>query len=321
MAIVNKENIMTGLFGIEEARCETKDQEVVQEIDIELLFPSERNPYNVKMDKAMEELIASIETKGISEPLLVRKRLELAGYEVMSGHRRLFAAQKVGLKKAPVLIRNVSDEDRDITIADANLHRPKISIQEKSWAIRLKYDALKKKKGRNWDGEKGSTAKRIAEEMGMSERTIHNYLSLTQLIAPLLDLVDDTITVKAGLQLSSLSEQAQQCIYEVLQTDKSIKVNNSLAIDLRKQLLKKDIVTTEMVIKIINPQTISEKPAKQIGIKMKKAVKQKYFPEGYQDDQINQVIEELLDLWARQHNPDYSGHNNESHRSNCAPGA
>lgn len=126
------------------------------EIAAEQLCPSEHNHFRVEMDEAMEELIASIQLKGILVPLIVRE-VSSERYEILSGHRRHFAALKAGLDKIPVTILNVSDEDRDIIIADSNLQRPYIRTSEKAWAIRLKYDAFKRKsngkfiESRTWD--------------------------------------------------------------------------------------------------------------------------------------------------------------------------
>lgn len=318
MARLEKKDLMTGLFGIDKSVENKTDPANTNnmELSVDELFASENNHFRVEMNDDMDELKASIKMNGVLSPLIVRERKGAEGYEIVSGHRRHMAATLAGLKTVPVVIKELSDEDRDIIIADSNLQRPQILISEKAWAIRLKYDAIKRKTGRKKEclemGDPGSpiskTADIIAEQMGMSDRAVQRNIRLTYLFPPLLTLVDTgNLPLKAGVQLSYLSEQAQQSVFDIIDIEK-IKVNEVLAGSLRDQL--SEGATMDEVYALLKPKpNISKQAVRSVGIKVNKNIRKKYFPKDYNDEDVNEVIVKMLDKWAAEFNPEYKDYN------------
>lgn len=305
---LKKEDLMDGLFGI------SKDKKTVsvmlKEIPLTELLPSPRNHFRVENDDAMEELSASVREKGILEPFLVREQ-DGGGYEILSGHRRRHAAIRAELQTVPCIIKKVSDEDRDIIIQDANLQRPYITVSEKAWAIRIKYDAIKRKQGQKSDVENKkapsallNSAQTIAEKMGIAERTVKNYIRITYLIEPLQKWVDEKrLPLKAGVQLSYLSEPIQQYICNIMNVE-NIKINEEKAEELRRSLA--DATTMDEVFQAMKPKEADQKKTKsRIEVKVNKKLQKRFFPPDYDEQQIQQVILGLLDGWAIEHNPDY----------------
>lgn len=305
---LKKEDLMDGLFGI------SKDKKTVsvmlKEIPLTELHPSPQNHFRVENDDAMEELTASVREKGILEPFLVREQ-DGGGYEILSGHRRRHAAIRAELQTVPCIIKKVSDEDRDIIIQDANLQRPYITVSEKAWAIRIKYDAIKRKQGQKSDVENKkapsallNSAQTIAEKMGIAERTVKNYIRITYLIEPLQKWVDEKrLPLKAGVQLSYLSEPIQQYICNIMNVE-NIKINEEKAEALRRSLA--DATTMDEVFQAMKPKEADQKKTKsRTEVKVNKKLQKRFFPTDYDEQQIQQVILGLLDGWAIEHNPDY----------------
>ena len=299
---------MDGLFGI--SKDKKTDSVMLKEIPLTELHPSPQNHFRVENDDAMEELSASVREKGILEPFLVREQ-DGGGYEILSGHRRRHAAIRAELQTVPCIIKKVSDEDRDIIIQDANLQRPYITVSEKAWAIRIKYDAIKRKQGQKSDVENKkapsallNSAQTIAEKMGIAERTVKNYIRITYLIEPLQKWVDEKrLPLKAGVQLSYLSEPIQQYICNIMNVE-NIKINEEKAEELRRSLA--DATTMDEVFQAMKPKEADQKKTKsRIEVKVNKKLQKRFFPPDYDEQQIQQVILGLLDGWAIEHNPDY----------------
>lgn len=275
----------------------------LMEISVKQLYPSEYNCFCVEMDEAMEELIASVRLKGILSPILARK-VDDAKYEILSGHRRHFAAAKAGLNNVPVIVLEASDEDRDIIIADSNLQRPYIKISEKAWAIRLKYDALRKqnneRSGESNERDPGSYGIRsteiVAKKMGIGEKTVQRYMRLTYLEPCLLYMVDEgKIPLKAGVQLSYLSQRVQKYIFDVLDIE-NIKINEDTAGILREEL--SEDATMEDVFSLLKCESMNKSKKMKLEIRISKNMKKTYFPEGYDDFQVNEIIVNLLKSWS-----------------------
>ena len=305
---LKKEDLMDGLFGI--SKDKKTDSVMLKEIPLTELHPSPQNHFRVENDDAMEELSASVREKGILEPFLVREQ-DGGGYEILSGHRRRHAAIRAELQTVPCIIKKVSDEDRDIIIQDANLQRPYITVSEKAWAIRIKYDAIKRKQGQKSDVENKkapsallNSAQTIAEKMGIAERTVKNYIRITYLIEPLQKWVDEKrLPLKAGVQLSYLSEPIQQYSCNIMNVE-NIKINEEKAEELRRSLA--DATTMDEVFQAMKPKEADQKKTKsRIEVKVNKKLQKRFFPPDYDEQQIQQVILGLLDGWAIEHNPDY----------------
>ena len=183
-------------------------------IPISKLRPFEGHPFKVKDDEEMNTLIESIQTVGILSPLIVRPIENTEEYEVISGHRRLHAAQKAGIVEIPALIYALDRDSAAIAVVDSNLHREHILPSEKAFAYKLKMEALSHQGTSRQLGEKWSVSQ-ISESANESERQIHRYIRLTNLIPELLAFMDEgKMALSVGVELSFLDEQSQ---YDVLE--------------------------------------------------------------------------------------------------------
>ena len=261
------------------------DEKVV-EIEMERLRAFPNHPFKVIGDSQMIELQDSIKKYGVLNPLIVRPKIE-GYYEIISGHRRKYAAEKLGYKKIPVIIRMLQDDEAVVSMVDSNLQREQITPSEKAYAYKMKYDAMKHQ------GSKGEkyTADMVGEAAGDSGRTVQRYIRLAALSDALLEYVDNNkIPMIVGEKLSYLKPEEQGWLLEVI-TNSSIFPTKQQAEQLKEcsangklnqsyiyaVLLKKESSKINVTI-----------PAKKIG---------NYFPETYSKEQIEEVIFMLLDKW------------------------
>ena len=177
-------------------------------IPVEKLHPFTGHPFKVKDDAEMNTLIESIQTQGILSPLIVRPIENTDKYEVISGHRRLHAAQKAGITEVPALIYAIA-------VVDSNLHREHILPSEKAFAYKMKYEAMKHQGTSCQLGTKLCTDEQIAEKANDSARQIQRYIRLTHLIPELLEFMDENrMALSVGVELSFLDEQSQRNVLE-----------------------------------------------------------------------------------------------------------
>ena len=190
----------------------TRNQPV--NIPVEKLRPFEGHPFKVKDDEEMNTLIESVQTVGILSPLIVRPIESTVEYELISGHRRLHAAVKTGITEVPALIYALDRDSAAIAVVDSNLHREHILPSEKAFAYKLKMEALSHQGTSRQLGEKWSVSQ-ISESANESERQIHRYIRLTNLIPELLAFMDKgKMALSVGVELSYLDDQSQ---YDVLE--------------------------------------------------------------------------------------------------------
>ena len=190
----------------------TRNQPV--NIPVGKLRPFEGHPFKVKDDEEMNTLIESVQTQGILSPLIVRPIENTDEYEVISGHRRLHAAVKAGITEVPALIYALDRDSAAIAVVDSNLHREHILPSEKAFAYKLKMEALSHQGTSRQLGEKWSVSQ-ISESANESERQIHRYIRLTNLVPELLEFMDEgKMALSVGVELSFLDEQSQ---YDVLE--------------------------------------------------------------------------------------------------------
>ena len=292
------------LFGI---TSETESEKGSQVISIAKIIPSCRNPFKVEENSEMDQLVASIKENGILVPLILRETSEDT-YDLIAGHRRLFAAKIAGLKEVPVVIREMTDEEADIIMVDTNLSREHISFSEKAAAYKMKYDAIKKKVGHNWEsdihGQRSSEV--FADEMGVSDRTIKNYLRLTKLVPFLMESVDKKdITFRAGVQLSYLESSAQETLCVFMQHEEAA-IDEEQAKLLREAFEGMDQIELAEIYQVLAKQEdadIPKTPKYKPVFKVSQKAKKRYFPQEYDDHDIETVIEDLLTEWAKEHNP------------------
>ena len=297
------------LFGI----TSEPDTKSAQMISVDKIVPSSRNPFKVEENSEMDQLVASIRENGILMPLILRASDDSDTYDLIAGHRRLFAAKLAGLTEVPADIREMTDEEADIIMVDTNLNREHISFSEKAFAYKMKYEAIKKKVGRNWeeqfiDAPSKRSAEQIAEEMGVSPRTINNYIRLTELVPYLLDLVDSKeLTIKAGVQISYLEKSVQNNICDFLQREQAV-IDEEQAKILRESFEGVDQIELAEIYQALAKQSdsVPRQPKYKPVFRVSSKAKKKYFPAEYDEHDIESVIQDLLEGWAREHNPDFT---------------
>ncbi len=188
-------------------------KEYIQQLSPDKLIPFQKHPYQVREDAALSELMESIRTYGVLSPLLARPKGE--SYELVSGHRRRLAAQKLGLPTVPVLVREMTDDEAVILMVDSNLQRENLLPSEKAFAYKMKLEAMKRQ-GMRTDltspqlAAKLRTDDEIAKHAGISGDTVRRYIRLTNLVPPLLQMVDDgRIAFSPAVELSYLARDEQ----------------------------------------------------------------------------------------------------------------
>ena len=268
----------------------------ITNIPIDKLHAFEGHPYKVLDNDEMNDLIGSIQKSGILTPLLVRP---LEGtpdeYEVISGHRRLHAAQKAGLETVPAFIHAIDRDAASILLVDSNLHREHILYSEKAFAYKLKFEALKHQ-GRT-SGQFGP--KLTVDELSDSDsgRQVKRYIRLTHLIPPLLDLVDQgRIAFSVGVELSYIPNEAQDHLAELIERDETTPSYSQAVRMHRENGQSFEPISRERINEIM----AEEKPNQREQIRLRRDEFSKYFPSGYSDRQIHDDILAGLDLLRRQ---------------------
>lgn len=269
----------------------------ITNIPITKLHAFEGHRYKVLDNEEMNALIGSIQENGILTPLLVRP---LEGttdeYEVISGHRRLHAAQKAGLETVPAFIHAVDRDTASILLVDSNLHREHILPSEKAFAYKLKMEALEHQGTSRQVGEKWSVTQ-ISEAANASERQIHRYIRLTHLSPKLLDLVDQgRIAFSVGVELSYLPDEAQNHLAEIIDRDEATP-SYSQAVRMHKE---ENESYPAISLSRIDEIMAEEKPNQREQIRLRRNEFSKYFPSEYSDRQIRDDIIAGLDLLRRQ---------------------
>ena len=285
-----------------DAEREADQQERVQIVPAEQVFPYARQPYSVDRPSAdLVRLMDSIERTGIAEPLIVRPRSE-GGYEIISGHRRDYCAKVVGLDTRPVIVRNYSDEDADILVVDYNINRENLLPSEKAKAYKLKLDAMKRQGARTdltslQNGEKlnrMTSVKILAEQAEDNVTAIQRYIRLTNLIPPLMEAVDTGKLkfVPAADYISHLTEKEQTYLQFLMERDEV-----SPSVD-QAQRLKQISAEGKLENNIIDLIMREEKPLER-KVTLRNDRLQKYFPANYTPKQMEEVIIKLLEGWHR----------------------
>ena len=271
------------------------DEKVV-EIEMERLRAFPNHPFKVIGDSQMIELQDSIKKYGVLNPLIVRPKIE-GYYEIISGHRRKYAAEKLGYKKIPVIIRMLQDDEAVVIMVDSNLQREQITPSEKAYAYKMKYDAIKKKAGRkNCSQVNHNTGMRsidvIGELCGDSAKQVQRYIKITELIPALLDKVDDgTMGFTPAVQLSYLKKKEQQ---EIMNAIDSTQCTPSLSQAIRMKKLSESGKLTEAEIEGILGEVKQKKTDRVI---FKNEQLYRFFPSTYTSEQMRREILEILKSW------------------------
>ena len=272
--------------------------EQIQQLPVDELYPFVNHPFKVQDDEAMAETVESISQRGILSPLIARPRPDGDGYEIISGHRRQYAAKKAGLDTVPVIVRNMTDDDAIILLVDSNIQRENILPSERAFAFKMKMDAIKRQGARS-DLTSAQVApklssEKIGEDSGMSKDTVKRYIRLTNLTPKLLKLVDDKkISFTPAVELSYLDEKQQCDFMEVMDTTQNAP---SLSQAQRiKKLAQQGKFNYDAVYDIMNEVKKSELDA----VTIKNETLRKYFPRSYTPRQMEEKIIQLLDAWQK----------------------
>ena len=269
-------------------------KEFISHLPPDKLSPFAKHPYQVREDAAMDELVESVRTYGILSPLLARPKGE--GYELVSGHRRRLAAQKLGLPTVPVLVREMTDDEAVILMVDSNLQRENLLPSEKAFAYRMKLEAMKhqgKATSRQVVG-KLESADEVGQVNGESGRTIQRYIRLTNLVPPLLQMVDDgRIAFSPAVELSYLTRDEQAELWDLIGREDATP---SLSQALRMKQLSREAKLTPEVLYVILTE---EKPNQKEQVRIKTESLRKYFPRNYSAQQMEREIIKLLEARYR----------------------
>lgn len=264
----------------------------MQKLDVTKLKEFENHPYKVKHDDEMELLIDSIKEHGILSPIIARP-LENGEYEIISGHRRLFASKRAGLTEVPALVVEMDRDNAAIALVDSNLHRDNISPSEKAFAYKLKMEAMSRQ-GHRTDLTSGQvvpksddnrTSAEIGEAYGESYKTVQRYIRLTYLHPKLLEYVDEgRIAFTPAVELSYLNDIEQQ---DLIQTIESEDCTPSLSQAVRmKKLSQQGLLDDDKILEIMSEEKANQKER----IKIPTEKLRKYFPKNFSTSQIEEAI-------------------------------
>ena len=269
-------------------------KEFISQLPPDKLSPFAKHPYQVREDAAMDELTESIRVHGVLSPLLARPKGECC--ELVSGHRRRLAAQKLDLPTVPVLVREMTDDEAVILMVDSNLQREKLLPSEKAFAYQMKLEAIKHQ-GMTC-GQVGHKS-RDAVSNDDSGRTIQRYIRLTNLVPPLLQMVDDGhIAFSPAVELSYLTRDEQAELWDLIgREDATPSLSQALRM---KQLSREGGLTAEELYTILS----EEKPNQKEQVRIKTESLRKYFPRNYSAQQMEREILRLLETRYRARNRD-----------------
>lgn len=285
------------LFSTDESRAEAQLEKVIKLNPDEISdFPN--HPFKVRQDDDMAEMVESIKKYGVLVPALVRPK-EDGGYEMVAGHRRKFAASLAGVSEIPCIVRSLTDDEATIVMVDSNLQREKILPSEKAFAYKMKLAAMKRQGQRNDSTSrpldtKSRSDEQLAQNAPDSARQIQRYIRLTELIPPVLQMVDDgKIAFRPAVELSYLSKKQQESLYSTMEFE---DCTPSLAQAIKMKEFSKDGKLTDEVILSIMQE---EKPNQKEQFKMPKDRISKYFLPGTPARKIEDTIIKALELYRK----------------------
>lgn len=299
---IDSENLalkgLDDLFSTEEKRQE-EQREQVQQIPIDALHPFTNHPFKVLDDEAMTRTVESIAQYGVLAPLIARPRPDGDGYEIISGHRRQYAAKLAGLETLPVIVRNMDDDAAVLLMVDSNLQRETILPSERAFAYKMKLEALKNQGARSdltssQIGTKLRADEKVAQDLGESRNQVQRFIRLTNLIPELLDMVDEKkISFNPAVELSYLDESQQRDFLEAMDgTQNAPSVSQAQQL---KKMAQRGEFTYEKAFDILG----QEKKSEQDTVTIKNDILRKYFPRSYTPRQMEEKIIQLLDAWQK----------------------
>ena len=278
---------------------EQRNTEEIKPVPISELKPFTEQPFKVKLDEDMDALVESIKQCGVLTPVIARPHKD-GGYEILSGHRRVKACELAGITDIPVVVKNLDDDTATILLVDSNLQREHILPSEKAFAYQMKLEAMKRKAGRpskeNPRQIVGNleSADILGQDTGESGRQIQRYIRLTNLIDPILDMVDNNqIAMNAAVEISYLSSKEQAAVMQSIEKEET---SPSIA---QARKMRKFHQEGNLSNAIIDSIMMEQKP-ETVKITLGEEKLKKYFPKSYSKAKMEEIILKLLDKWRRQ---------------------
>lgn len=285
------------LFSTQEER-DNENREYVKAIPLDQICDFPNHPFKVRMDEKMLEMIESVREYGVLSPAVVRPKGD-GTYEMIAGHRRKLASQMADRSEMPCIVRDLTDEEATIIMVDSNLQREEILPSEKAFAYKMKLDAMKKQ-GQRTDltsrplGEKLYSVDKLSQDVPDSARQIHRYIRLTELIKPILDMVDDKkIALRPAVELSYLSQDQQEMLLDTMQLQ-DCTPSHAQAIKLRK-FAEEGRLNEDVILSIMSEEKGNQK--EQFRIPRERI--SKYFSPGASAKQIEDTIIKALELYRK----------------------
>ena len=281
---------------------EQRNTEEIKPVPISELKPFTEQPFKVKLDEDMDSLVDSIKQCGVLTPVIARPNKD-GGYEILSGHRRVKACELAGITDIPVVIKNLDDDTATILLVDSNLQREHILPSEKAFAYQMKLEAMKRKAGRPLEENRGQIVHNYSEQKsrdelgtqtGESGRQIQRYIRLTNLIDPILDMVDNNqIAMNAAVEISYLGSKEQAAVMQSIEKEET---SPSIAQARKMRKFHQDGNLSSAVIDSI----MMEQKPETVKITLGEDKLKKYFPKSYTKAKMEEIILKLLDKWHRQ---------------------
>ena len=281
---------------------EQRNTEEIKPVPISELKPFTEQPFKVKLDEDMDALVDSIKQCGVLTPVIARPHKD-GGYEILSGHRRVKACELAGITDIPVVVKNLDDDTATILLVDSNLQREHILPSEKAFAYQMKLEAMKRKAGRpekenfvqiGQNKSPYNSRQELSEQTGESSVQIQRYIRLTNLIDPILDMVDNNqIAMNAAVEISYLGSKEQAAVMQSIEKEET---SPSIAQARKMRKFHQDGNLSNAVIDSI----MMEQKPETVKITLGEDKLKKYFPKSYSKAKMEEIILKLLDKWRRQ---------------------
>ena len=277
---------------------EQRNSEEIKPVPISELKPFTEQPFKVKLDEDMDALVESIKQCGVLTPVIARPHKD-GGYEILSGHRRVKACELAGITDIPVVVKNLDDDTATILLVDSNLQREHILPSEKAFAYQMKLEAMKRQGARTDLTSrqivgKLESADILGQDTGESGRQIQRYIRLTNLIDPILDMVDNNqIAMNAAVEISYLGSKEQAAVMQSIEKEET---SPSIA---QARKMRKFHQEGNLSNAVIDSIMMEQKP-ETVKITLGEDKLKKYFPKSYSKAKMEEIILKLLDKWRRQ---------------------
>lgn len=288
------------LFSTQEER-DNEGRESVREIPLEEISDFPNHPFKVKMDESMADMAESVKQYGVLVPALVREKPE-GGYEMIAGHRRKMASELAEKKEIPCIVRDLTDDEAIIIMVDSNLQREQILPSEKAFAYKMKLDAMKRQGKRTdltsepvaWKLKGKESAEILGQQVGESKDTVRRYIRLTELITPILDMVDSgKIAIRPAVELSYLPKEQQTTLLDTMQLE-DCTPSHAQAIKMRK-FSEEGRLNEDVILSILSEEKGNQKEQ----FRMPKERISRYFSPGTPAKQMEDTIVKALELYRK----------------------